>query len=47
MRPVSMLGQKNYGKKDYGIKILNRSSKTARIAKLEIANEKNFIEALK
>ena len=35
-----MLGQKKCIKKDYEIKIVNRNSKTARIAELEIANEK-------
>ena len=44
MHAVSMLGQKNCGTKDYEIKIANRNSNIARIAKLKTPNEKNFIE---
>ena len=39
MCPVSMLGQNNCGAKDYEIKTVNKNSKTARVAELQIANE--------
>ena len=38
MRPVSILGQKNCGKKDNEMKIVNGSSKIARTPELEIVN---------
>ena len=44
MRPVSMIGQKNCWTKKCEIEIVNRKSKLTRISKLEVANEKNFIE---
>ena len=37
-----MLGQKKCIAKHYEIKIVNRNSEIARIAELEIANQKNF-----
>ena len=37
-----MLGQTKCITKDYEIKIVNRNSEIARIAELEIANEKIF-----
>ena len=39
-----MLGQKKFITKDYGIKIVKRNSKIARIAEFEIANEKIFYQ---
>ena len=42
-----MQEQTKCGTKYYRIKIVNRNSKTAKIAKLGITNENNFIEIAK
>ena len=47
MHPASVQELTKYGTKYYEIKIVNRNSKTARIPKLGITNENNFIEIAK
>lgn len=49
MHPGSMLEpeKKQCGTKHYKIKIANRKQKIARIGKLEIRNENNFIKIAK
>ena len=45
VHPISILEpKKKCGAKHYNIKIVNRKPKIARIAKLEITIENNFIE---
>ena len=47
MRRVSMLGQKNVEQKSAKSKLLVVNQKLQRTAKLEIENEKNFIDIAK
>ena len=47
MHPASVQEPTKCGTKYYEIKIVNRKPKTARIVKLGIANENNFIEIAK